>query len=65
MSGGGELIVVHVLPCKITASVSVPCTALVTAGSNIGTKGNFIHLCTFHLPLFLPCLSSTPSPTTW
>ena len=64
MSGGGELIVVHVLPCKITASVSVLCTALVTAAPYIGTKGNFIRLCTFHLPLFLPCLSSSPSPTT-
>ena len=65
MSGGGKLIVVHVSPCKITASVSVPCTTLVTAAPYVGTKGNFICLCTFHLPLFLPYLSSTPSPTTW
>ena len=55
MSGGGKLIVVHVLPCKITASVSVPCTALVTAAPNIGTKDNLIHLCNFHLLMVLPC----------
>ena len=66
-SGGGELIVVHVLPCKITASVSVPCTAPVTtapySGTKapvttapyIGTEDKFIHLCTFHLLMVLPC----------